>query len=123
MTYRPTSLTARLAQISAEDDAREAEGWTVFRLVTDESFWNERGYFTAADLDAMLDAECERERRKSAMAGWDEDDSDWQEQDRLQREQEDRWYADWQREQDEMAALVAENARYTLYNHYQPGWA
>lgn len=124
MTYRPTSLTARLAQIDAQADADEANGWTVFRLVTCETFWNDLGYFTAADLDAMLDAEVEKERRKDAMAGWDDfDDEDYAR--RLAEAEADAAdaRAERDREAEEMEALTSNAPFHAFLEFYQPGWA
>jgi hypothetical protein len=120
VTYRPTSLTARLAKIDADADAREAEGWTVFRLVTCEDFWNERGIHTASDMDAMLDAEVEKERRKDAYGwdNWEDQESEEERAERLRAERRER--IQWEAQQ---VAEVADAARHAVYNHYQPGWA
>jgi hypothetical protein len=121
MTYRPTSLTARLAQIDAQADAWEAEGYCVGRLVTCEDFWNERGYHTAADLDRMFDEEEAKERRKAAYCGDDWDESEEERAERLRAERRER--IQWEAQQAEHVALTADAARHAVYNHYQPGWA
>lgn len=59
------SLLDYLRWLSREDDLKRLEGWWVGSLTQDLDHWREFGITTALELAAMLDAECEKERRKS----------------------------------------------------------
>lgn len=68
------SLQDYLAWLGRRDRQLVLDGWWVGSLTRDPAHWAEVGVVSAADLAAYLDAECERERRKDAMAGWDSED-------------------------------------------------
>jgi len=71
------SLLDYLAWLGRSDKQRVLDGWWVGSLTTDLEHWAAAGVHTAAQLAAYLDAEVERERRKDAVAGWDQD-WDWE---------------------------------------------
>jgi hypothetical protein len=74
-----SDLLARIEALNAESqawiDEDPSNRWAGM-FHTDIEDWNKSGIYTAEDFDAMLDAEYEREVRKSLMYGdYDEYDS------------------------------------------------
>lgn len=59
------SLLDYLRWLGRDDEQKRLDGWWVGSLTQDLDHWREYGITTALELAAMLDAECEKERRKS----------------------------------------------------------
>lgn len=135
------TLLEKLLEMKARDEADMAAnpGLICFSLHTDIEAWNKSGIYTVEDLNAMLDAEHEREMRKQAMYG-DYDDQWTTNADRayfdaLDREGVDHFYGDvdaaaehaeWcARCEAEDAAKEMELAEYKegqAWAKYQDGW-
>lgn len=59
------SLLDYIRWLGREDELKVMQGWWVGSLTQDLDHWREFGITTALELAEMLDAECEKERRKS----------------------------------------------------------
>ncbi len=132
------TLADRLAEVGRNEQALVAKGYIVFELVKDLDFWAETGITTAEQFNAMLDAEYEKEVRKSSYDDYFDDygyDDDTTSADEYYYERDRQAYLDstdydgddeaYDDEQDRLSTLAEEivpEPFYALCEHYQPGW-